>query len=229
MKCIQNNLCLCFLVGGCERLDFLVVVSGWLGTEKTNFCPVSCLYNLKVLIPFFFYLVQRKQVTSTGIFTEQVLCIESAMIHSYLKFWCHLLSLKMSYWHWLLLIWLLPTLSLLTSCLSSWMMCSSLQNLPSVFSWVCFKAESFISCATCHIRDAAIHVKKTVTVIKSRLMERLFLCIWRVPGIQHFLFSYIQKMDHNSPTPNSAIFCPLFFPHVQMMILGCDLSPDSCL
>ena len=188
IKCIQNNLCVCFPVGEGERPEFLVVPSGWLGTKKTHLCPVGCLYNLRALIPFFFCLVQRKQATSTGIFTELLLCIESAMIHSYLKFWCHLLSLKMSYVHWFLLIWLLSTLSLLTFSLSSWMMCSCLRILSSVFSWVCFKAESFISFPACHIRDAAIPVMKAVTVIKCRLMERLFLWIWRVPGIQHFLF-----------------------------------------
>lgn len=127
MKCIQNNFHVCFLVGGCERLDLLAVVSGWLGREKTHVCPVSCLYNLRGLIHFFFYLVQRKQVTSTDIFTKLLLCIESAMIHSYLKFWCHLLSLKTTYGHLLLLICLLSTLSLLTFCLSSWMMSSSLK------------------------------------------------------------------------------------------------------
>lgn len=128
------------------------------------------------------YLVQSKQASSTGIFTKLLLSIESALIHSYLKFQCHGLSLKMSYGHCLLLICLLSTL--LAFCLSSWMMHSSLQNLLFIFSCIYFKAESIIS--TWHIRDRAFLVMKTVTVIKWRLMERLFLWISRVPVMRYF-------------------------------------------
>lgn len=84
MKCIQNNLCVCFLVGGFERLYFLVV-SAWVDTDKKSFLP-SKLSNFRGLIPFLFNVVQRHGVACIAIFTQPLLGIQSAMIHSCLKF-----------------------------------------------------------------------------------------------------------------------------------------------
>lgn len=137
--------------------------------------------------------------------TKLLLSIDSALIHSYLKFWCHGLSLKMSYGHWLLLICLLSTL--LAFCSSSWRMHSSLQNLLFIFSCACFKAESIISCATWNNRNRAFLVMKTVTVIKWRLMERLFLWISRVPVFSMLIYSETRLQYCH---PNSGIFCPQY-------------------
>lgn len=114
----------------------------------------------RALFSFIFHKESKRVVQ----ITKLLLSIESALIHPYLKYQGHGLSLKMSCGHWLLLICLLSTL--LAFCLSLWMMHSSLQNLLFIFSYACLKAESIISCAPWHIRDRASLVMKTVTVIK---------------------------------------------------------------
>lgn len=158
----------------------------------------------------FSFILYRKSKWVVQV-TKLLLSIESALIHLYLKFWCHGLSLKMSYEHCLLLICLLSTL--LAFSFSSWMMHSSLQNLLFIFSCACFKAEFIISCATWHIRERAFLVMKTVTIIKWRLMERLFLWISSVPVMQYFPFrNWVAILPLQL-----WYFLPLFYPHEQIM------------
>lgn len=139
------------------------------------------------------------------VFFLVLICVKTLISWKRSLFWSHFLSWAM---RWAMVIDcfrsgcvpLCHCLDMVTICLSSWMMCVLFQIHYSY-------------CESSHCNQVQIDGKIISVNMK---------CSWNTA------FSVLQYEEARSQFCH-LLFFALFFFHVQMMILSCNLSPESCL